>query len=160
MATLPQLIEDDIRILDDALRDFLQQTSAHVALLIDKGGFVITSQGDPGDVDITTLGALASGAFLANQTIAGLVAEKNFNSTFQQGENSSLYALDVDTHCLLVVLFPTKTGAGLIKYYGSNCASQIARQLSAAHERNPDGGFDLSVLNMANPQELFRKRSA
>jgi predicted regulator of Ras-like GTPase activity (Roadblock/LC7/MglB family) len=159
MATLPQLIEDDIRVLDDALREFIEQTSANIALLIDKGGFVITSQGDPGDIDITTLGALASGAFLANQTIAGLVAEKNFNSTLQQGEKFSLFALDVDAHSLLVVLFPTKVGAGLIKYYGTNCASQIARQLVTAHERNPDGGFDLSVLNMANPQELFRKRS-
>lgn len=159
MATLPQLIEDDIRILDDALREFLKQTNAHVALVIDKGGFVITSQGDPGDVDLTTLGALASGAFLASQTIAGLAAEKNFNSTFQQGDVTSLYVLDVDTHCLLVILFPTKIGAGLIKYYGINCASQVARQLLAAHERNPDGGFDLSVLNLANPQEIFRKGS-
>ena len=158
MATLPQLIEDDIRILDDALRDFLQLTNAQVALVIDKGGFVITSQGDPGDVDLTTLGALASGAFLASQTIAGLAAESNFNSTFQQGEKTSLFVLDVDTHCLLVILFSTSIGAGLIKYYDSNCASQVARQLVAAQERNPEGGFDLSVLNLANPQELFRKK--
>ncbi len=159
MATLPQLIEDDIRILDESLREFLEQTGAHVALVIDKGGFVITSQGDPGDVDITTLGALASGAFLASQTIAGLAAEKNFNSTFQQGEKTSLFVLDVDANCLLVILFATKIGAGLIKYYSTNCASQIARQLVAAHDRNPDGGFDLSVLNLADPAELFRKRS-
>ena len=160
MATLPQLIEDDMRVLDGALREFITQTGASVAMVIDKGGFLITSQGEPADVDLTTLGALASGAFLATQTIAGLVNEKNFNSTFQQGDVSSMLVLDIDTHCLLVILFPTKAGAGLMKYYGTNCSSKIARQLVAANDRNPDGGYDLSVLNMADPKELFRKRGA
>jgi predicted regulator of Ras-like GTPase activity (Roadblock/LC7/MglB family) len=160
MATLPQLIEDDIRLMDDALREFITQTSATVATVIDKGGFLITHQGDPGDVDLTTLGALASGAFLASQTIAGLVNEKNFNSTFQQGDDFSLLVMDIDTHCLLVILFPSTAGAGLMKYYGSYCASKIARQLVSAGERNPGGGYDLSVLNLADSESLFRKRAA
>jgi len=95
MATLPQLIEDDIRVLDNSLREFNAQTGALVAMVIDKGGFLITSQGEAGEMDLTTLGALASGAFLASQTIAGLVNEKNFNSTFQQGENFSVLVLDI-----------------------------------------------------------------
>lgn len=159
MATLPQLIEDDLRVLDDALREFLVQTSASAVLLIDKGGFLITHQGDAGDVDLTTLGALASGAFMASQTIAGLVNEKNFNSTFQQGEENSLLCTDVDTHCLLVTLFKSSVGVGLVKYYSSNCSSRVALQLTVAQERSPGGGFDLSALNVANPQELFRKKA-
>ncbi|MBW8865369.1 MAG: roadblock/LC7 domain-containing protein [Verrucomicrobia bacterium] len=159
MATLPQLIEDDIRVLDDALKEFLTQTSAAVAMVIDKGGFLLTHQGDAGDVDLTTLGALASGAFLASQTIAGLVSEKNFNSTFQQGEKYSLLCMDVDENCLLIVLFKSQSGAGLVKYYSGNCTSRIARQMATAQERTPDGGFDLSVLNIAQPRELFRKKA-
>jgi predicted regulator of Ras-like GTPase activity (Roadblock/LC7/MglB family) len=158
MATLPQLIEDDIRELDGALREFIGQTSATAALLIDKGGFLLTHQGEAGDVDFTTLGALASGAFMASQTIAGLVGEKNFNSTFQQGEKSSLFVTDVDEFCLLVVLFKSQTGVGLVKYYSSNCASRVARQLVVAGQRSPGHGFDLSALNLADPQELFRKK--
>jgi predicted regulator of Ras-like GTPase activity (Roadblock/LC7/MglB family) len=159
MPTLPQLIEDDIRVLDDALSEFLAQTSATIALLIDKGGFLITSQGEPGDVDLTTLGALASGAFMASQTIAGLVNEKNFNSTFQQGEKNCLLCTDVDQHSLLVILFKSQAGAGLVKYYSGNCTSRIARQLTIAEERTPGGGFDLSALNIAHPQELFKKKA-
>jgi hypothetical protein len=34
----------------------------------------------------------------------------------------------------------------------------VHRQLKVARARNPDGGFDLSMLNLANPQELFRKK--
>ena len=158
MPTLPQLIEDDIRVLDDSLREFLAQTSATAALLIDKGGFLITHQGEAPEVDFTTLGALASGAFMASQTIASLVNEKNFNSTFQQGEKSSLLCAEVDQYCLLVVLFKSQAGAGLVKYYSSNCSSRIAAQLAVAQERAPGAGFDLSALNVAHPEELFRKK--
>ncbi|HXA44369.1 MAG TPA: roadblock/LC7 domain-containing protein [Candidatus Angelobacter sp.] len=159
MATLPQLIEEDIRQIDEVLLDFVRQADLIGALVVDKGGFLITQKGDTGDLDLTTIGALASGAFMATQTIAGLVNEKNFNSTFQQGEKFSLFILEIDDECLLVIIFSTETGLGVVKYYSGNVATAIARQLNAARERNPGGGFDLSVLNLANPQELFRKKS-
>jgi len=158
MATLPQLIEEDISVLNAALGEFLEQSSATAALLIDKGGFLIAHQGEPGDVDFTTLGALASGSFMASQTIAGLAGEKNFNSTYQQGEQTSLLVVDVDEYCLLVVLFKSQSGVGLVKYYSGNCTSRIARQLAAAQERDPANGLDLSVMNLADPAELFRKK--
>jgi predicted regulator of Ras-like GTPase activity (Roadblock/LC7/MglB family) len=159
MATLPQLIEEDIRQIDEVLLDFVRQADLIGTLVVDKGGFLITNKGDTGDLDLTTIGALASGAFMATQTIAGLVNEKNFNSTFQQGEKFSLFILEIDDECLLVIIFSTETGLGVVKYYSANVATAIARQLNVARERNPGGGFDLSVLNLANPQELFRKKS-
>ena len=160
MATLPQLLEDDVRQMDATLVEFLQQTSATAALVIDKGGFLLTRQGDYGDLDLTTIGALAAGAFMASQSIAGLVKEKNFNSTFQQGEKYSMLALEVDEHCLLIVIFTAESGLGIVKYYSSNAASCLARQLAVARQRNPAAGIDLSALNVADPQDLFRKRAS
>ena len=160
MATLPQLDEHDIQQLDEMLREFIARTDAAAALIIDKGGFLITHQGDSGQFDLTTLGALASGAFLANQSIARLVSEDNFNSIYQQGERLSMFVVNVDEHCLLVVIFGTQAGIGVVKYYAGGTVKLIAKQLQAARERNPGGGFDLSALNVANPQELFRKKEA
>ncbi len=159
MATLPQLIEDDIRKLDETLREFLAQTDATVALVLDKGGFVITHQGDAGELDLTTLGALAAGAFLASQTLAGLVKESNFNHTVLQGEHVSLCTTNVDEHCLLLVVFPSPTGIGVVKYYSVRAISLLARQLAVARERDPAGGLDLSEINVANPGEFFRKKA-
>jgi predicted regulator of Ras-like GTPase activity (Roadblock/LC7/MglB family) len=160
MATLPQLIEQDIQQLDEMLRDFIAHTDATTALIIDKGGFLITHQGDAEQFDLTTIGALASGAFLANQTIAGLVNEANFNSIYQQGEKSSMFVVNVDEQSLLVVIFGTVAGIGVVKYYATGAVKQIARQLQTARERSPEAGLDLSALNVANPQELFRKKDA
>ena len=110
--------------------------------------------------DLTTIGALASGAFMANQTIAGLVNESNFNSIYQQGEKFSMFVVNVDEHCMLVVIFKAEVGVGVVKYYAGNAVKRLARRLKAARERSPDGGLDLSVLNVADPQRLFRKKEA
>src|ERR1039457_3192102 len=160
MATLPQLIEEDIQRLDSALREFISQTDATAALVIDKGGFLITHQGEASQLDVTTIGALASGAFMANQTIAGLVNETNFNSIYQQGENFSMFVINVDEHSLLVVIFKSHSGVGVVKYYAAAAVKRMARQLKTAKERAPESGLDLSVLNVAETGQFFRKKKA
>lgn len=158
MGTLPQLLEEDIQLLDSVLNDFLERSDASTAIVIDKGGFVITSEGDSRSFDLTTIGALASGAYLANQTIANLVHESNFDSVYQQGEKFSMFAINIDEHCILVVIFQAKVGVGVVKYHATEVRDQIATQLKVAAERNPDAGIDLSVLNLADPSELFKRR--
>lgn len=160
MATLPQLIEEDVERLEETLREFNSRTDAMASLIIDKGGFLIAHQGDTPQFDLTTIGALASGAFMANQTIAGLVNEKKFDSIYQQGEQFSMFVVNVDEYCLLVVIFQSKVGVGVVKFYASSAVKLIAEQLIIARERNPDAGLDLSVLNATDPQAFFRKRPA
>jgi predicted regulator of Ras-like GTPase activity (Roadblock/LC7/MglB family) len=160
MATLPQLIEDDIQRLDETLREFIASADATAALIIDKGGFLITHQGDSRDFDLTTIAALSSGAFMANQTIAGLVNETNFNSIYQQGEKFSIFVINVDEHCMLVVIFKSQTGVGVVKYYAAGAIKRIASQIKIAEERAPGEGLDLSVLNVADTGQFFRKRQS
>lgn len=159
MATLPQLIEEDIERLDDHLRELISQTDATTALIIDQGGFLIASHGDARQFDLTTIAALASGAYLANQTIANLVHETNFNSVYQQGEKFSMFVHCVDEHCLLAVIFKAQVSVGVVKYFAAPAAVAIARQMQAAKERDPGSGLDLSILNLADPSEIFKRRS-
>src|SRR5450432_55990 len=158
MATLPQLIEDDIQRLNEALKELTVAADATAALIIDKGGFLITHQGNADDFDLTTIAALSSGAFMANQTIAGLVNEPNFNSIYQQGEKFSMFVMNVDEHCLIVVIFKAQVGVGVVKYYAAGAVKRIARQLLIAQERAPGLGLDLSVLNVADSESFFRKK--
>ena len=159
MATLPQLLEEDIQRLDDLLRELLEKTDATTALIIDKGGFLITSAGDARQFDLTTIAALASGAFMANQTIANLVHETNFNSVYQQGEKFSMFVICVGEECMLVVIFKATVSVGVVKYFAAPAAERIAAQLQLAQERDPGAGLDLSVLNLADPSEVFKKKA-
>jgi predicted regulator of Ras-like GTPase activity (Roadblock/LC7/MglB family) len=158
MATLPQLIEEDIERLDYELRELLEKTDASTALIIDKGGFLITSQGDSRQFDLTTIAALASGAYMANQTIANLVHETNFNSVYQQGEKHSMFVLCVDEQCMLTVIFKASLSVGAIKYFSLPAAQHIALQLKIAQQRDPGAGLDLSELNLADTSDLFKRK--
>jgi predicted regulator of Ras-like GTPase activity (Roadblock/LC7/MglB family) len=159
MATLPQLIEEDIQRLDGDLRELLEKSDATTALIIDKGGFLISSQGDSRQFDLTSIAALASGAYLANQTIAGLVHETNFNSIYHQGEKFSLLVMCVDDNCLLTVIFRALVSVGAVKYFAGPAIKRIAVQLQIAQERNPGAGLDLSELNLADTSEVFKRKS-
>ena len=158
MGTLPQLLEEDIQRLDDELRELLEQSDASTALVIDKGGFLITHQGDCRKFDLTTIAALASGAYMANQTIANLVHEPNFNSVYQQGEKYSMLVMSIDEECMLVVIFKAQVSVGVVKYYAGPATRHIARQLVIAQERDPSNGIDLSILNLADTSGVFRKK--
>jgi predicted regulator of Ras-like GTPase activity (Roadblock/LC7/MglB family) len=159
MATLPQLIEEDVQQLERVLQDLLTQSEATTALIIDKGGFLISHRGESDEFDLTTIAALASGAYLANQTIANLVHEENFDSVYQQGEKFSMFVLNVDEYCLLVLIFRAAISVGAVKYFVLRASPRIATQLLAAKERDPGGGLDLSVLNVADTSELFRRKT-
>src|SRR5580700_7291217 len=160
MATLPQLLEEDIKQLDRTLQDLLASSEAAVACIIDKGGFLITHSGEANDFDLTTIAALASGAYLANQTIANLVHEENFDSVYQQGEKFSMFVLNVDEHVLLVLIFRAAISVGAVKYFALRASPRIAKQLQTAKERDPAGGLDLSVLNIADTSKVFRRKTA
>ena len=159
MGTLPQLLEEDIQLLDHELHELLRETDATTSAVMDKGGFLITSQGDNRQFDLTTIAALASGAYLANQTIANLVNETNFNSVYQQGEKMSMFVMSIDESCLLTVIFRAQVSVGAVKYFAGPACQRIAEQLLVAQQRDPSSGLDLSVLNLADTSDLFKRRS-
>jgi predicted regulator of Ras-like GTPase activity (Roadblock/LC7/MglB family) len=158
MAPLPQLLEEDIRAIDESLLDLLQKSEATAALIIDQGGFLITKAGITQDFDTVTLAALAAASFAATQGLASLVSETNFFSVYQQGENFSLLVHNIDDHCLLTIIFKANISVGAVKYYAKDTVQDIAVQLKTAREREPGVGLDLSMENMADPTPLFKRK--
>lgn len=158
MASLPQLIEEDVSEINRALQDLLLKSDASIGLLIDKGGFLITQCGEYSAFDTVTLAALSAASFAATQGIAGLVNEVNFSSVYQQGENYSMLVLDVDEYSLITVIFKARISVGAVKYFAGATLKEIAAQLRVAHDRDPQNGLDLSMLNMADASEVFTKK--
>jgi predicted regulator of Ras-like GTPase activity (Roadblock/LC7/MglB family) len=160
MSTLPQLIEEDIQEIEAALLDALAKSEADAALLLDKGGFLITRVGGTERFDATTLGALAAGSFAATQGVAQLVGENDFNCVYQQGARSSVIVHNVDDQTLLVIVFKAQVSAGAVKYHAAAAIERVTAQLRVARRRSPDQGIDLSVLNLADTAVLFRRKTA
>ena len=160
MPTLPQLIEEDVSELNSAMQDLLLKSDAATALIIDKGGFIITQCGRAHELDTTTLAALSAASFAATEGIATLVGESNFSTSYQQGEHSSLLLMNVDESCLLSLIFKASLSVGAIKYYAADTIQKVAVQLTKAHLRSPSAGLDLSMLNLADPSPVFKMKVA
>jgi predicted regulator of Ras-like GTPase activity (Roadblock/LC7/MglB family) len=159
MGTLPQLIEEDVQRLDEVLRELITKSEAEAGLVIDKGGFLVAHRGHAGGLDTMTLAALAAGSFAATQAMANIVNEPDFSCICQQGKIYSLIIHNVNEQTLLIVLAKSKVSIGAVKYYASSAIEQVAEQLRFARNRDPFGGLDLSVLNIADPRGLFRKKA-
>jgi predicted regulator of Ras-like GTPase activity (Roadblock/LC7/MglB family) len=159
MPSLPQLLEEDVREIEAALRQFLTSSEATAALVAAEGGFVIFQQGDISQFDSTSLGALAANAFSATQAIAGLLNEASFSTVYQQGLNHSILIGQVNRQHTLIVVFPASTGVGAVKYYAAFAVQAIAAQLNKARERAPNQGFDLATLNLEDATQVFRMKS-
>lgn len=158
MAALPQLLEEDIAELNDALHDLLLKSESSAAVLIDKGGFVITTTGDCANLDTMTLSALAAASFAATQSLADILGETNFSSVYQQGEKVSMLVINVDPSCLLTVVFKASVSVGAVKYFSRNTITKVVEQLKISRERDPEIKIDLSMLNLADPSIVFKKK--
>jgi predicted regulator of Ras-like GTPase activity (Roadblock/LC7/MglB family) len=158
-ANLPQLLEEDVSGLNSALHDLLCKSEASAAMLIDKGGFLITTTGLVDGFDTVTLSALAAASFAATQGLAVLIGETNFSTVYQQGENNSLLVVNVDPSCLLTVVFRAAIAVGAVKYYAEQSISTIQRHLVTARERDPSTTIDLSLINLADTRPVFRKKA-
>jgi len=159
MNGLPLLIEEDIASVDAALGDFVTASSARLALFIDGAGFIVTRQGDSGEMDLATLGALAANSFAATQAIAKIIEDHSVTSLYQEGVKNSLLILTVGDFGFLAAVFPSEVGVGSVKFYSQDAVARIDRQLVTARVRAPVEGLDLSTLNLAEAGPLFRRRA-
>jgi hypothetical protein len=60
----------------------------------------------------------------------------------------------------LVVIFKATVSVGAVKYFAVPTVQTLAWQLNIAFNRDPDAGVDLSVLNLADSESLFRRKEA
>jgi predicted regulator of Ras-like GTPase activity (Roadblock/LC7/MglB family) len=158
MPGLPPLIEEDVQSLDAALDDLLRRSEAAVALIIDKGGPLISQRGALENFDATTIAALAAGSFCATQAIAQRIGENGFSNIYQQGERHSLLFCDIDDNVLLVVIFKADISAGAIKYYAAATVGQVGQQLERARQRSPQNSMDLVSMNVVDVSSIFKAK--
>ena len=158
MAGLPQLIEEDVRELDEAVDELLRRSEAGAALVIDKGGPLISQRGAVDKFDATPVSALAAGAFSATEMMARHLGETSLSHIYQQGRQMSLLISNVDDNLLLVVVFPAEGGVGAVKYYAGDAVARIAAQMQKAAQRGPGASLDLVSLNTLDVGAVFRKR--
>lgn len=119
--------EDDYGAITHSLQRFLYESNARCALLVDRTGQLVTTVGEQPTFDPTAFATLTAADFSANDQLARLIGESDFNTLFHQGERESMYLADVARRVILVVLFDNRTTLGLVRIKMKGAVEDLTR---------------------------------
>jgi predicted regulator of Ras-like GTPase activity (Roadblock/LC7/MglB family) len=131
--------EGDFGAITKSLERFLQESNARCALLVDRTGQLVATVGEKPTFDPTAFATLTAADFSANDQLAKLIGEKEFNSLFHQGERESMYLADVAHRVILVVLFDGRTTLGLVRLKMKAAVDELTRLFQAVFARGASG---------------------
>lgn len=112
---------------------------AKAVLLIDKNGQHITSHGEIGDLDTTSLASLTAGNIAATSGLAQLIGEKEFPNIYHEGENGNLHLSIVAQRAILVVMFDRRSSLGLVRLRVKKSGEELAKVFSAMVAKSLEG---------------------
>jgi predicted regulator of Ras-like GTPase activity (Roadblock/LC7/MglB family) len=131
--------EDDFSAITRSLERFLDQCQARCALLVDRAGQLVATVGEQPKFDPTAFATLTAADFSANDQLARLVGEKDFQSLFHQGEKESMYLADVARRVILVVLFDNRTTLGLVRLKMKPTVEELSQLFEQVFARHATG---------------------
>jgi predicted regulator of Ras-like GTPase activity (Roadblock/LC7/MglB family) len=152
MSTIPVLTIEDVASLDGVLGDFLKKSEADLTVVIDRGGNVISQFGDMTVMDVTIVAALAAGSFAATRELARRIGEVEFNALYHQGNGSHIFMNSVDDETIMITVFGPRTTVGLVRFYSTAAAVQVAELLQTVQKNARGFSFESSDISSA---ELF-----
>lgn len=131
--------EDDFGAINQALQRFLHDCNARCALLVDRSGQLVTTVGEQPTFDATAFATLTAADFSANDQLARLIGETDFNTLFHQGERESMLLADVARRIILVVLFDNRTTLGLVRLKMRQTVDELTTLFEQVFGRGQDG---------------------
>ena len=107
--------EEDSTRIHGLLGQFLRESNARTAMIVDRTGQMVAVVGEEPVFDPTAFASLTAADFSANDQLARMIGEPEFGALFHQGERESMYLADIARRVILVVLFDNRTTLGLVK---------------------------------------------
>jgi len=133
--------EEDFSAINQVLQRFLFDSNTRCTLLIDRSGQLVTFAGERPTFDVASFASLTAADFSANDQLARLIGETDFNTLFHQGEKESMLLGDVARRVILVALFDNRTTLGLVRLKMRGIVDElgrlIERSLQRSQESNP-----------------------
>jgi predicted regulator of Ras-like GTPase activity (Roadblock/LC7/MglB family) len=126
---------EDQSAIHQVLQRFLTDSQSKCAMVVDRSGQLVTTVGDQPRFDAQAFASLTAADFSANDQLARLIGETDFNTLFHQGERESMLLADVARRVILVVLFDNKTTLGLVKLKLKATVEQLAQHFATMGTR-------------------------
>ena len=95
--------------------------------------------GEQPTFDATAFATLTAADFSANDQLARLIGETDFNTLFHQGERESMFLADVARRVILVVLFDNRTTLGLVRLKMKQAVEDLTKLFEQVFARGAAG---------------------
>jgi predicted regulator of Ras-like GTPase activity (Roadblock/LC7/MglB family) len=136
------------------LEKFLFDSNARCALLVDRSGQLVATVGEKPNFDPTAFATLTAADFSANDQLARLIGETDFNSLFHQGERESMYLADVARRVILVTLFDNRTTLGLVRLKMKETVADLTKLFHEVFSRGGPGRVQQAGLLAGAEDEI------
>lgn len=150
--------EDDFGAITTSLQRFLHDSNARCALLVDRTGQLVATVGEQPTFDPTAFATLTAADFSANDQLAKLIGENDFNSLFHQGEKESMYLADIARRVILCVLFDNRTTLGLVRLKMKATVDELTKLFEGVFARGVTESQQPGILTGADDEidKLFQ----
>ena len=138
--------QDDNDAILRALQRFLHESNARSALLVDRAGQLVATVGEQPHFDPTAFATLTAADFSANDQLARLIGETEFSSLFHQGEQESMYLVDIARRVILVILFDGRTTLGLVRLKVKPTVEELGAVIGEMFRRGRNDGASRNIL--------------
>ncbi len=154
---MPILTIEAAQRLLKVLEDFLDKSEASFTLVIERGGSILSQNGEaPANIDLTILSALAAGSFAATRELALRVGETEFSALHQQGRQSQILMCAINEDAVLMTVFGPKTTLGLVRFYSAGAVKHVAAVLEQARHE-PQIPIDLGSEATDESLDVFQE---
>jgi len=149
--------EDDFGAIQKSLQKFLNDSNARCALLVDRSGQLVATVGEQPRFDPTAFATLTAADFSANDQLARLIGETEFNSLFHQGEQESMYLADIARRVILVILFDNRTTLGLVRLKVKQTVDELTKLFAQMFQRAQSGEQKTQPNTLAGAEDEIDK---
>ncbi len=156
------LFEEDYTKINEILTHLVKETNSKFALLVDRSGQLISSQGDTNQMDSISFASLSAGNFAATSELAKILGQEEFSVLFHQGTDESIHLSIVASRVIMVVVFDNKTTLGLVRLRVSKAVEELSAIFSKIFEKVREGvrgeELDAGFTNVAESEidNLFK----
>jgi predicted regulator of Ras-like GTPase activity (Roadblock/LC7/MglB family) len=145
--------EEDTARIGRILGNFLAESGAAEAMLIDRSGQLLATDGVARALDTISISALAAAAFSSTSAMAKLLGETEFTILFHEGLKQSIHLSTVDEEAILLAIFDDRTTVGMVRLFAKEASKAIGGVLGETRARPARVGEFATPLK---PEETAR----
>ena len=122
-------LPDLIQALRTPVRDFIQESRARIALVINRSGQVLAQHGFTSTYEVMNVASLAAAAHASSHALAELLNARGWKHLHHAGRNRNMFLALLQTPLeplILVVIYDEQSSLGLVELFFDRLSASVS----------------------------------